>query len=77
MRNGAARSEVHAKHHHDWERNNSPARSIIGNIAASIPSVIRTVTVATTISIAGLGAIDIAAPGGADGSDIRCAVPDL
>ena len=53
------------------------ARSTIGNVAASIPSGIRTVTVPTTISIVDLGAIGIAESGGADGSDIRCAVPDL
>jgi len=37
------------------------------NVAVSIPSGIRTVTVPTTISIVGLGTIGIAAPGGADG----------
>jgi hypothetical protein len=53
------------------------ARSTIGNIAASIPGGIRTVTVPTKISIAGLGAIGIAGSGGADGSNIPCAGPNL
>jgi hypothetical protein len=77
VRSGPARSEAHAKHHQDWDRNNSPARSTIGNVAPSIPSGIRTVTVPITISIVGPGMIGIAAPVGGDGSDIRCAVPDL
>jgi len=53
------------------------ARNTICNVAASIPSKIQTITVPPTISIAGLDAIGIAAPGDADGSDIRCADPDL